>query len=274
MHFVRTDRQSERYSERIQAELGPVIGQPLDPAQIDERLSHFYGSDNFEALDYRLVREGVLTGIEVERAAQELGAELPALRPRAAGRLPGRQQLQRRRARQVTEVNRYGAEWQTDLQVGENPLLRTEFYQPIGYTSNWFVVPRLLVERQNFDIFEDDERLATYRVRNSEVELDFGREFGSWGELRGGLVRGEGNRDLLVGDPDRPGPAAARRISSRGEFIARFSVDLLDDVYFPAPWRALHAAMECAARGPRRRRRMRIACPSTGRTRARAAATR
>ncbi|MGH8197159.1 MAG: patatin-like phospholipase family protein, partial [Steroidobacteraceae bacterium] len=61
VHFVRTDRKSERYSERIQAELGPVLGKPLDPEEMDERLSHFYGSDNFESLDYRLVREGVLT---------------------------------------------------------------------------------------------------------------------------------------------------------------------------------------------------------------------
>jgi NTE family protein len=29
------------------------------PEAMDTRLSHFYGSDNFEALDYRLVRDGV-----------------------------------------------------------------------------------------------------------------------------------------------------------------------------------------------------------------------
>ena len=50
MHFVRTDERSERYAERIQAELGPVIGHPLNPEAMDRRLSHFYGSDNFEAL--------------------------------------------------------------------------------------------------------------------------------------------------------------------------------------------------------------------------------
>ena len=32
------------------------------PRGVDERLSHFYGSDNFEALDYRLVHDGALTG--------------------------------------------------------------------------------------------------------------------------------------------------------------------------------------------------------------------
>ena len=190
VHFVRTDRRSERYSERIQAELGPVIGQPLDPEEMDERLSHFYGSDNFEALDYRLVRDGVLTGIEVSARRKSWGPNFLRFGLELQEDFEGSNSFNAGVRAQVTEVNRYGAEWQTDLQVGVNPRFQTEFYQPIGYTSNWFVVPRLLIERQNFDIFEGDQQLATYRVNNREAEFDFGREFGSWGELRGGIIFG------------------------------------------------------------------------------------
>ena len=199
---------------------------------MDERLSHFYGSDNFEALDYRLVREGVLTGIEVSARRKSWGPNFLRFGLELQDDFEGGNSFNAGVRAQVTEVNRYGAEWQTDLQVGANPRFQTEFYQPIGYTSNWFVVPRLLVERQNFDIFEGDRRLATYRVRNREAEFDFGREFGSWGELRAGIIRGEGNRYLLVGDPDDPDLPPRTRFD-RGEFLARFSVDLLDDVYFP-----------------------------------------
>src|SRR5688572_9749717 len=232
VHFVRTDRRSDRYKERIQAELGPVIGQPLDPDAMDERLSHFYGSDNFEALDYRLVREGVLTGIEVSARRKSWGPNFLRFGLELQDDFQGGNSFSAGVRAQVTEENRYGAEWQTDLQVGANPLFRTEFYQPIGYASDWFVVPRIFLERQNFDIFEDGQRLATYRVHNREVELDFGREFGSWGELRGGVIRGNGNRSLLVGDPGDPTLPPRDRFD-RGELMARFSVDLLDDVYFP-----------------------------------------
>src|SRR5688572_18108563 len=232
VHFVRTDERSERYSERIEAELGPVIGQTLDPKAMDERLSHFYGSDNFESLDYRLVHEGVLTGIEVSARRKSWGPNFLRFGLELQDDFQGGNSFSAGVRAQVIEVNRYGAEWQSDLQVGANPLFRTEFYQPIGYTSDWFVVPRLLVERQNFDIFEGDRRLATYRVSSSDAEFDFGREFGSWGELRGGVIVGEGNRHLLVGDPDDPTLPPRTRFD-RGEFMARFSVDLLDDVYFP-----------------------------------------
>jgi len=232
VHFVRTDAKSRRYDERIQAELGPAIGQPLDPVTLDQKLSHFYGSDNFETLDYRLVHEGVLTGLEVSARRKSWGPNFLRFGLELQDDFEGGNSFSAGVRAQVTDVNRYGAEWQTDLQVGANPLFRTEFYQPIGYGSNWFVVPRLSIERQNLDIFEGDRRLATYRVRESAAELDFGREFGSWGELRGGVIFGEGNRNLLVGDPDDPTLPPRDRFD-RGELMARFSVDLLDDAFFP-----------------------------------------
>jgi NTE family protein len=232
VHFVRTDQRSERYKERIQAELGPVIGKPLDPEAMDARLSHFYGSDNFEALDYRLVREGVLTGIEVSARRKSWGPNFLRFGLELQDDFEGGSSFSAGVRAQVTEVNRYGAEWQTDLQVGINPLFRTEFYQPIGYASDWFVVPRLTVERQNLNIFDGDDRVAEYRVSNEEAEFDFGREFGSWGELRAGVIYGEGNRHLLVGDPNDPTLPPRDRFD-RGELMARFSVDLLDDVFFP-----------------------------------------
>jgi NTE family protein len=232
VHFVRTDPKSQRYSERIQAELGPVIGQPLDPTMLDQKLSHFYGSDNFETLDYRLVREGVLTGLEVSARRKSWGPNFLRFGLELQDDFQGGNSFSAGVRAQVTDVNRYGAEWQTDLRVGANPLFRTEFYQPIGYGSNWFVVPRLSIERQNLDIFEGGRRLATYRVRESAAGLDFGREFGSWGELRGGVIVGEGNRNLLVGDPGDPTLPPRNRLD-RGEFVARFSVDRLDDVFFP-----------------------------------------
>jgi NTE family protein len=232
VHFVRTDRKSERYGERIQAELGPVIGQALDPVMLDQKLSHIYGSDNFETLDYRLVHEGVLTGLEVSARRKSWGPNFLRFGLELQDDFEGGNSFSAGVRAQVTDVNRYGAEWQTDLQVGANPLFRTEFYQPIGYGSNWFVVPRLSVERQNLDIFEGGRRLATYRVREGAAEFDFGREFGSWGELRGGVIAGEGKRNLLVGDPDEPTLPPRDRFD-RGEFMARFSVDLLDDAFFP-----------------------------------------
>jgi NTE family protein len=232
VQFVRADPRSERYRERIEAELAPVVGKPLDPKAMERHLSRLYGDDNFESVDYKVVQDRGLQGIEVSARRKSWGPNYIRFGLELQDDFEGSNSFNAGVRAIVTEANRYGAEWQTDLQVGANPRFRTEFYQPMGYASPWFVAPRLLVERRLFDVLDGDDRLATYRVRNAEAGLDLGREFGSWGEWRVGVVRGQGKRNLLVGDPADPG-LPPRTEFDRGELYARFSVDRLDSVYFP-----------------------------------------
>jgi NTE family protein len=232
VQFVRVDERSARYRERIEAELAPVVGRPLDPQAMERHLSRLYGDDNFESVDYKIARDRELTGIEVSARRKSWGPNYVRFGLELQDDFEGSNSFNAGVRVLVTEANRYGAEWQSDLQVGANPRFATELYQPLGYASPWFVSPRLSVERRLFDILDGDDRLATYRVRIAEAGLDFGREFGSWGEWRIGLVRGDGKRNLLVGDPADPG-LPPRTDFDRGEIAAGFSVDRLDDVYFP-----------------------------------------
>jgi NTE family protein len=232
IRFVRVDMKSRRYQERIEAELAPVVGRTLDAGDMERRLSHLYGDDNFESLDYKIVRDSGTQGIEVSARRKSWGPNYVRFGLELQDDFEGSNSFNAGVRTQVTEVNKYGAEWQTDLRVGAEPRFSTEFYQPIGYAWDWFVAPHLLVERRNFDFIAGDQRLATFRVRNQQVGLDVGREFGSWGELRAGLIRGEGDQNLLVGDPADPGLPPASDFH-RGEVYARFSLDRLDDVYFP-----------------------------------------
>lgn len=232
MQFVRTDPRSQRYRERIVAKFSPVVGKPLNPASMERRVSQLYGDGNFEVLDYKVVRDGELSGIEVSARRKSWGPNYLRFGLELQDDFEGNNSFNAGLRMVVTEANKYGAEWQTDLRVGVSPRFMTEFYQPIGYSADWFVAPRLLVERRNFDVIDDRRSVATYRIRNHEIGIDLGREFGSWGELRTGILWGEGSRHLLVGDPDDPG-LPPRTSFDRGEFYSRFSVDRLDSVYFP-----------------------------------------
>lgn len=232
IQFVRTDSRSGRYLERVQAELAPAVGKPLDPTAMEQHLSHLYGAGNFESLDYKVVRDGELQGIEVSARRKSWGPNYLRFGLELQDNFQGSTSFNAGARGQVTEINRLGAEWQIDLRAGESPRIATEFYQPIGHASRWFVAPHGLFERRNLDIVANDERLATFRVRNSEFGLDLGREFGSWGEMRLGLVRGEGSQSLLVGDPGTPG-LPPRDDFNRGEFFVQAGLDRLDDVYFP-----------------------------------------
>ncbi len=75
----------ERYAKIIDAAMQPLVGKPLDTSSLERRITELYGLDQFETVDYRLVRDGDRDGLEVTRAAQVLGPELRAFQPQPAG---------------------------------------------------------------------------------------------------------------------------------------------------------------------------------------------
>ena len=128
----------------------------------------------------------------------------------------------------VTELNDLGGEWLTDLQIGENPKIFTEFYQPLSLASRYFIAPQFDFEERSVFTLQDGDRIAEYRVRSVQVGLDVGREISNWGEVRLGVRRGSGRSRVLIGDPTLPTDEF-----ERGGFFARLSYDKLDSIYFP-----------------------------------------
>lgn len=126
----------------------------------------------------------------------------------------------------ATAVNRLGAEWRTDLRLGENQRLETELYQPFG-PGRWFVAPRLGYRRRNLAIFEGDRLLGSFRVGGALAALDLGREISDWGELRLGIELERLRAEPRLGADFEP--VRARD----GRAFLRLAVDALDDASFP-----------------------------------------
>jgi NTE family protein len=128
----------------------------------------------------------------------------------------------------VTEINDLGAEFLADLQVGSNPKIDGEFYQPLTATRTWFVAPSARVESRDLPIYTGNVETSDFRDREAEADLDFGRNLGDWGEVRAGLHRINGATRYRYGDPD-----LVDGNYNEGEYFFKFSVDLLDNVHFP-----------------------------------------
>ena len=83
--------------------------------------------------------------------------------------------------------------------------------------------------RRNISVLNDQlDNIAEYRQRTFSYGLDFGREFGNWGEIRTGYTVDRGKSHVRIGDPDLP----VGEFDSRGYFV-RMSYDRLDDINFP-----------------------------------------
>jgi NTE family protein len=128
----------------------------------------------------------------------------------------------------VTEINDLGAEFLADLQVGSNPKIDGEFYQPLTATRTWFVAPSARIESRDLPIYTGNVETSDFRDREAEADLDFGRNLGDWGEVRVGLHRINGATRYRYGDPD-----LIEGNYNEGEYFFKFSVDLLDNVHFP-----------------------------------------
>ncbi|MEO0578651.1 MAG: hypothetical protein AAFZ58_08185, partial [Pseudomonadota bacterium] len=124
--------------------------------------------------------------------------------------------------------NRIGAEWRTDLQIGTNPAVVSQFFQPLSFDLRYFVSPEVRFEQSNVNVFSETEPFAQYRTTESEMSLAVGREIGNSGELRAGAVFSTGSARLQIGDETLP-----NLDFDRGGYFVRLRRDTLDDLEFP-----------------------------------------
>ncbi len=226
--FVRVENTSRLADDVILARLRLAPGERFDRALLDQDMRVIYGLEDFERVDYRLVEEDGRQGLVIEAVAKSWGPDFVQFGLSLENNAQGDTAFNVGAAYAMTALNRLGGEWRSEFQLGGSPRLFSEFHQPLDKDFRWFVVPQVEFKRFNFGVFDSGDEIAEYRIGLAEGTLAFGREFGTWGELRLGLVRGFGKAKLRVGDPVLPEGAF-----DRGGWQASLRQDRLDDVHFP-----------------------------------------
>lgn len=230
VEFVRADPRSMEYDALVKATMNNLIGKPMDADLVRNRLSSLYALDRFESIDYNLIEEGGRAGLELDLKRKSWGPNYVRFGLNLEDNFEGTSRYNAALRFIATELNPLGAEWLTDIQIGDNPKLFTELYQPLSLASRYFIAPSIdFEERSVFQLGGDrQDLLAEYRVRTLQGGLDVGREISNWGEVRFGMRRGTGRSRVLIGDPTLPVDEF-----DRGGYFARFSYDRLDSIFFP-----------------------------------------
>src|SRR5690606_32717897 len=102
----------------------------------------------------------------------------------------------------MTELNRLGAEWQTDLQLGTQPWVRSQWYQPLESGYDRFAVLGVEYRRHGYSIYRDGRRVSGIDVAFRQVDAAVGMELGGNGGVGLGYVRGYARVDDEVGEPE------------------------------------------------------------------------
>jgi NTE family protein len=230
--FVRVDEQSKRYEKTIVAEMHPLVGKPLDLNAVGSRITELYGLGYFETLDYSLVEQGngsdEETGLEVRARRKSWGPNYVRFGLTLEDDFQGNNQYNAAARFLMTELDDLGAELLTDVQIGSDPKVTTEFYQPLDALRKWFVAPSARVEGRDLPIYMNNLEIADFRDREVEGDIDFGRNLGNWGEIRFGYHRINGETYDRYGNPDLVTPDY-----NNGEYFFKFTYDRLDNVRFP-----------------------------------------
>jgi len=101
-------------------------------------------------------------------------------------------------------LNRFGAEWRNEMEIGSRQLLLSEFYQPLHYRGTFFVAPKVEYRTELQDIYQEKTRIAEYEVKTFRAQFDFGIQLRRFAELRIGPMWGTGKAGVETGTSDLP----------------------------------------------------------------------
>jgi NTE family protein len=145
----------------------------------------------------------------------------------------------------LSSLNDWGAELRTVGRVGTERVFGTQFWQPLGVGSQWYVAPALEYGSSASDVFNSSGfRQARYAYNYQAASMAVGRQLGHWGDLRYSVARQQTKLHLSI-----PEDLTEQRMTQTVQELS-FNVDTLDTIAFPTrgtlfslDWqRAVHSA--------------------------------
>lgn len=214
-----------------------AVKQPIDQAELDADMRRLYGTGDFEHVNFRTLSEGEHRVLAIDAVEKSWGPNYLRFGLGLDTDFGSETHASLMASYRATWLNARGAEWRTDLSVGGNSRLRSEFYQPFAAGHSWFVAPALEVSQRQVSVYAGDSRVAIYSLFESQARLDLGRNFYQYGQLRLGLVGGRVKQELDTGRVVGPNSAHIRTAG----FAAHLFMDRLDSVLFPRSGWQSHA---------------------------------
>ncbi|MEC5385028.1 patatin-like phospholipase family protein [Uliginosibacterium sp. H3] len=129
---------------------------------------------------------------------------------------------------QMTWLNRWGAQWRNDIQLGLNNSLSTEFFQPIA-RSAFFIAPNASARSDSIPIYDQDgKHIWDVNYTSSMSAIDLGLSLGRFGEARIGPYTRYTVAEIETGS------GAGTRVNGRDYGLqTSLTIDQLDNPRFP-----------------------------------------
>lgn len=205
-------------------------GEPLDMAKLGDDMRRVYGRDDFEGIGYTI--GGGQTGpraLTIVPREKSWGPDYLKFGLGLESDFQGDNSFNALVQYRKTWLNRLGGEWLSQVQIGQNTYIATEFYQPITESGRWFVTPYASAGQQTRGVFFGDDKVAEYRITSYQAGFDFGAAMGTWGQAKVGPVWTRVDARIDTGFPTLPSVK-----ETTAGVRANLFVDQMDNAWFPS----------------------------------------
>jgi NTE family protein len=236
--FVRIEGAELSNADRLVAMLGSRAGQPFDRAQADRDTRRLAASGDYTRTDYQLVRTEQGEGLVFELEEKPWGPNYLRIGMDLNTDFSGHSAFNLKLSHNRHWLTRSGTEWRNRLQIGEEPLLYTELYQPLNWTASpandWFASGYAGIHRRPFIRYAPDtgHKVAEFSRSTQVLGLDIGQPWGEFGEIRLGPSHTVVHTLPELLGADYTGATGVTRVVEDG-VRGRVVVDQLDYASFP-----------------------------------------
>jgi len=192
---------NERVDSRIiENRLRARGGEALDFDGLAADLGRVYGLGDFKSVDFYLEETAEGPGLVVRTEEKPWGPKYVHFGFSVTSDLDGGTDLGVLSNLTLTRLNARGAELRTDLLLGSDRNVFSEFYQPWDFDGQWFVAPSLEFGQRRLDFFADGRQVGELSVRQSTAALDIGYQASKYAEVRLGVERGRASVNVESGE--------------------------------------------------------------------------
>lgn len=202
------------------------VGKPIEPAKLELDLNKIRGEGRLESLGYGIEKQTGQNTLLIRAGERTNGPTF--LAPSVAVEFGGSDDVYTTLGGRFTffDIGGYRSELRADVRFGSETVLAGEFYKPLG-ERGVFVAPRAYYDSRIRSLFQNNLRVADYRVRRVGTGLDAGYTFRN-GEFRVGFDINRLEAAPRVGSSDL---RALKGSQTRG--FARYERDTTDDAFIP-----------------------------------------
>lgn len=214
----------------IRSRIRQKMGEPLDAARLEQDLKRIYGLGYYETVSYSLapLSEGG-TRLVIKARRKSWGPNYLSFGLNYEDNFENNTDFNVAASLRMTELNELGAEWNTGLQLGTQPWVRTEWFQPLDYGYERFLILGAEYRRETFSAFDGEGlRITGIDLSTSEADLSLGMELGANNQLRLTYRRGYATLEEQVGAQIVPYDHI-----QKGNINLAFEHDSLDDAFLP-----------------------------------------